>query len=266
MSTHCVILVRRLTIPVLMDGVHYLQSLHFPLPSPPPAVEAALADHCWIPFGVQSHYVGPEGKRLYLQTSVNAMEMKEEEGIFLEVPPGAISPSKSVEIHSAIIPNGSFTLPEGYQLGSMVVYINYDNKRVTQLLRLHLPHWYGGEDHVRDGLSFAMAPHVLKEGELEYHFELLEGGTFTEQQQCGVLQISGHCTLFAAVFKVKVSSFYYASLWTHQKSDLNFWIRVVVTYADPVWIEVGVLHTIQYSRVSFNIWHVKHLAVYNCLF
>ena len=70
---------------------------------------------------------------------------------------------------------------------------------------------------MRDGLSFAMAPHAQTEGrERVYHFELLEGGRFAEQRQCGVLQISGHCTLFAVVFKVKASSLYYASLWTHQ--------------------------------------------------
>ena len=33
----------------------------------------------------------------------------------------------------------------------------------------------GGEDHIKDVLSFAMAPHTLKEGESVYHFELLHG-------------------------------------------------------------------------------------------
>ena len=89
-----------------------------------------------------------------------------------------------------------------------------------------------------------MAPHTLKEEESVYRFELLEGGKFVEQQQCGVLQISGHCTLFAAVFKVKPSSLYYASLWTHQVggaviADNAMESKVVITYADRVWIEVG---------------------------
>ena len=89
-----------------------------------------------------------------------------------------------------------------------------------------------------------MAPHALKEGESVYHFELLEGGRFAEQQRCGVLQISGHCTLFAAVFKVKASSLYYASLWTHQVggaviADNEMHSKVVITYAALVWIEVS---------------------------
>ena len=116
----------------------------------------------------------------------------------------------------------------------MVVYIYYDNRRVTQPLKFSLPHWYGGENQVRDGLSFAMAPHTLEEGEHSYRFELLEGGRFAEQRQCGVLQISGHCTLFAAVFKMKASSWYYASLWTHQVAaavitDNKMRSKVVIT-------------------------------------
>ena len=221
-----------------MGGVH-------PFPLPPSAAEAALDDLCWIPFGIQSQSVGPEGGKLSLEPSAGAMEGGERGAILLEVPPGAVSPAESVvEVRSALIPDGPFTLPEGYQLGSMVVYLYYDGRHLTKPFTLSLPHWYGGEDQVRDGLSFAMASHTLKEGEHVYRFELLEGGRFAEQRQCGALQISGHCTLFAAVFKVKASSFYYASLWTHQVggaviANTAMESKVVITYADRVWVEVG---------------------------
>ena len=169
---------------------------------------------------------------------------RERRTILLDVPPGAVSPAESVEVHSALIPNGPFILPEGYQLGSMVVYLCYDGRRLTKPVTLSLPHWYGGEDQIQDGLSFAMAPHTLKEGESVYRFELLEGGRFGEQRQCGVLEISGHCTCFTVVFKVKASSLYYASLWTHQadgtvSADNEMHSKVVITYAALVWIEVG---------------------------
>ena len=216
-----------------------------PLFNPPPLdAEAALLDLCWIPFGIQSQSVGLEGGKLSLEPSAGAMGGGEGGTILLEVPPGAVSPAESVEVCSALIPDGPFTLPEGYQLGSMVVYLYYDGCRLTKPCTLLLPHWYGGEDQVRDGLSFAIASHTLKEGESVYHFELLEGGRFAEQQQCGVLQISGHCTLFAVVFKVKASSLYYASLWTHQVggaviANNEVHSKVVITYAALVWIEVG---------------------------
>ena len=228
-----------------MEGRGGLSPLFNPPPPPfPLGAEAALVDLCWIPFGIQSQSVGPEGGKLSLEPSAGAMGGGERGTILLEVPPGAVSPAESVEVHSALIPDGPFTLPEGYQLGSMVVYLYYDGRRLTKPCTLSLPHWYGGEDQVRDGLSFAMAPHTLKEGESVYHFELLEGRRFAEQRQCGVLEISGHCTCFAAVFKVKASSLYYASLWTHQVegaviANNEMHSKVVITYADLVWIEVG---------------------------
>ena len=222
-----------------MGGVHCS-----PPSPPPPGAEASLVDLCWIPFGIQSQSVGPEGGKLCLEPSAGAMGGGEGGTILLEVPLGAVNPAESVEVRSALIPDGPFILPEGYQLGSMLVYLYYDGRRLTKPCTLSLPHWYGGEDQVRDGLSFAMAPHTLKEGESVYHFELLEGGRFVEQQQCGVLQISGHCTLFAVVFKLKASSFFYASLWTHQVggaviANNAMENKVVITYADLVWIEVG---------------------------
>ena len=215
----------------------------FTLPPSPLAAEGALGDLCWIPFGIRSQSVGPEGGKLSLEPSAGAMGGREG-GILLKVPPGAISPAESVEVRSALIPDGPFTLPEGYQLGSMVVYLYYDGHRLTKPVTLSLPHWYGGEDQVRDGLSFAMAPHTLKEGEHVYHFELLEEGMFAEQRQCGILQISGHCTLFAVVFKLKAISLYYASLWTHQVggaviANNEMHSKVVITYAYLEWIEVG---------------------------
>ena len=234
---------------------------------PPPAAEAALEDLCWVPFGFQSQSVGPEGGKLSLEPSTGAMRGEEGESIVLEMPTGTVSPSQCVEVRSALIPDGPFILPEGYQLGSMVVYIYYDSRRVTRSLTLRLPHWYGGEDQVRDGLSFAMAPHTLKEGEHSYRFELLEGGRFAEQRQCGVLQISGHCTLFAAVFKVKASSWYYASLWTRQVDGAvivnnEMLSKVVITYADLRWIEVG--SSDQYGVGMYVSWCVKcmHSSVY----
>ena len=227
-----------------MEGRGGRNPLFTPPPPPPQGAEAALVDLCWMPFGIQSQSVGPEGGKLCLEPSAGAIVGGEGGTILLEVPPGAVSPAESVEVRSALIPDGPFTLPEGYQLGSMVVYLYYDGRCLTKPCTLSLPHWYGGEDQVQDGLSFAMARHTLKEGERVYHFELLEGGRFAEQQQCGVLEISGHCTLFAVVFKMKASSLYYASLWTHQvggaviaKNEMHS--KVVITYAYPKWIEVG---------------------------
>ena len=141
-----------------------------------------------------------------LQPTSEELEGNEDNTIFVEVPPNAIDASADVEMRYAVIPNGPFTLPEGYQFGSMAVYIYYDGRRVTKPLRLHLPHWYGGRNHVQDGLCFAMAPHSLKEGMRGYHFEMIKGGNFLQHR--GTLDINGHNSLFTEAFKKGASSQY----------------------------------------------------------
>ena len=185
------------------------------------------------------------------------MGEEEEQSILLEVPPGAVRPSELVEVRSAIIPYGPFTLPEGYQLGGMVVYINYDGQRVTKPLKLRLPHWYGGKDHTRDGLSFAMAPHILKEGERVYHFVLLEGGRRVSSH-CWELEINGHCSLFAEVFKKRALSRYQAIAL--EKSERNeTTCDVAVTYAFPLWSKVSIY------VIIYTCWNIPMGYKYKCV-
>ena len=202
------------------------------------AAEMDLNDLCWIPFGIQSHSVGPEGGKLCLQPLAGAVGGKEMKTIILEVPPGAVGSSDTVEVHTAVIPYGPFTLPPGHQFGSMVVYISYDCRCVTRPFKLHLPHWYGGEDHVQDGISFAMAPHTLKEGESVYHFELLDNGRITDNHS-GELEIDGHCSLFAEVFKEGAQSRYQA-ISLQKEEGKKTTCDVVVMYASPLWNEVSI--------------------------
>ena len=188
---------------------------------------------CWIPFGIQSQSVGPEGGKLCLEPSDGAIGEEVGRTILLKVPPGAVRPAESVEVRSALIPDGPFTLPEGYQLGSMVVYLCCDGHHLTKPIILSLPHWYGGEDQVRDGLSFAMAPHTLKEGESVYNFELLEGGKMLSSH-CGELEIDGHSSQFAVVFKKEAVSRYQAMSVYKEEGDETR-CHVAVTYAFPLW-------------------------------
>ena len=176
-----------------------------------------------------------ELKTLHM-TSTGGVFTLEPHGINIEVPPGAVSPSESVDLRYGVIVDGPFTLPEGYKLGSMVAYLYYDGRRLTKPVTLSLPHWYGEEDQVRDGLSFAMAPHALKEEENSYRFQLLEGGRF-EERGTGSLQIDGHCTLFAIVFKQGAISRYLASFWQNKESGTHYY-RAPITYDCSTWFEV----------------------------
>ena len=205
------------------------------------ADEAALKRHCWIPFGIKTVSIEAKGGILCLEPTSDDLQEMKEDTIFVEVPPDAVSTSADVKMRYAIIPSGPFTLPEGYQFGSPVVYIYYDGQQVTKPLALHLPHWHGGEDHARDGLSFAIAPHSLKSETAAYQFKLVEEGTFPKHQQYGVFLIHGHSTLFAEVFKERATSVYLATQWeprldnkTHTKTHT----KIVITYFSNVWPKV----------------------------
>ena len=206
------------------------------------ADEAALNDLCWIPFGIKAVLIEAKGGILCLEPTSDDLQVTKEDTIFVEVPPDAVSTSANVKMHYAIIPSGSFTLPEGYQFGSPVVYIYYDGRRVTKPLTLHLPHCYGGKDHARDGLSFAVAPHSLRRGTTAYQFQLIGGGTFSKHQQYGIYHIDGHSSLFTQVLEKKANLDYLATQW-EQRLASETHTRIVITYKIAVWPKVGVKPT-----------------------
>ena len=192
--------------------------------------EAAVSRLCWIPFGLKTVSIEPKGGILCLE------HPHDESAIFVDVPADAVSTSAKVEMHYAIITSGPFTLPEGYQFGSPVVYIFYDGRLVTKPIKLRLPHWYGGVDHTRDGLSFAVAPHSLKGGSV-YHFQQLAGGEFHIGSQYGHISIPGHCSLYAEVFKLGSTPMYLATFLVKEeraRTECN----IAVTYSSHLWAKV----------------------------
>ena len=190
-----------------------------------------------MPFNIKTVPIEAKGGILCLEPPSDELRGKEEDAVFVEIPSGAVGTYDKVEMRYAIIPDGPFTLPEGYQFGSVVVYINYDGRRVTKPLKLHLPHWYSGEDHVRDGLSFAIAPHSPTKGKMEYQFQMMEGGTFLAHHQYGIFHIDGHSSLFAEVFKEKATSVYLATQWEHRLAS-EACTKIVITYYSEVWLKV----------------------------
>ena len=203
--------------------------------------EAALKRLCWIPFGIQTVSFEAKGGILCLEPLSDELHGTKEDTIFVEVPPGAVSTSTDVKMRYAIITTGPFTLPVGYQFGSPVVYICYDSRSVTKPIKLHLPHWYGGGDHSRGGLSFALAPHSLKGGSV-YNFQLLAGGQFSVSSHYGVVEIHGHCSLYTEVFELGVRVDYYAlCLEKDEEAECKTECNIAVTYASYCWRTVRLI-------------------------
>ena len=191
-----------------------------------------------------------------LEPPSDELHRTKEDTIFVEVPPDAVSRSADVKMHYAIIPSGPFKLPEGYQFGSPVVYICYDSRHVTKPIKLHLPHWYGGEDHTRDGLSFAVAPHSLK-GESVYHFNFLAGGELPVSSQYGAVEVHGHCSLYAEVFNLGATANCQAfCLEKEKEGETECWTEcnIAVTYASFYWKTVRLIVRILTLHCSFRAY------------
>ena len=196
--------------------------------------ESVLEDVCWVPSGIESLFVTPNGGEFPL-VPVGGEREGDEQVIQLRVPPGAVRADCEgmIEVRYAVIAGGPFKIPEGYRLCSNTVYINYSPAQTTKPFLLNLPHWSGAQDHP----VFVTSPHTLPEGEQYYPFRLMEGGEFDEGY--GIVEVEGHCSLFALAHRQEDTSRYYASLWEREEGNSRH-SRVAITFANSVWIQVTV--------------------------
>ena len=241
--------------PAQLLHIFFLLDISCTLPSQPfppyTAHESALEDICWIPLGIESLLVTPDGGVFPLHPE--GEEEGDEAVIQLRVPQGAVREVEEgvLEVRYAVIPNGPFRTPEGYRLCSMAVYLYYDPAQTAKPFYLLLPHWSGATDHP----TFVTSPHTLPQGESCFTFHLLEGGEFGEGY--GVLEVDGHCSLIGQAYRTEDTSRYYASQWKRQEEH-NWHTRVAITYADTVWIQVTVLLEVLYMCVTLEMWFASH--------
>ena len=227
--------------------------------TPPTAHEAELEKLCWIPFGIQTLTVGEEGGLIPLQPQTTEV-YKDNDVITLEIPEGAVNTPvcDRLCIRYGVIVFGPFDLPEGYQLGSMAVYIHFNQEHAVKPVVLHLPHWSGKDGE--SGLKCVVALHRLEEGEEKYKFEDVEEGDFQSKEGCHLITIDGHCSLFADALKEETSLKYYAT--EHKRFDKNgACLDVVITNASPVWLEVRVYCSSYCLLLSLEVF-AFHVSVY----
>ena len=199
------------------------------------AHETELKKFCWIPFGIQTLTVGQEGGLFPLQPQSKGSS--EDHGvIMLEVPENAVNTAVCDElcIRYGVIVYGPFDVPEGYQLGSMAVYIYFEEDHAVKPVLLHLPHWAGKDGE--SSLKCAIAPHRLEEEE-KYKFRLTEDGDFHSTEGSGAIAIDGHCSLFAIAFDKGASAKFFAISF-EKESVKGSTLDVVITYAHNVWCKV----------------------------
>ena len=199
-----------------------------------------------MPFDVDTITVSPHEDGVFELTPL-VDEVAEDSGetIQVEVSNG----DDPFLLRHAVLVDGPFQLPEGYQLASDVIYLYSDPLEPVRPFILRLPHWYsqgeGAEAGIteRDGLVFVTAPHTpSQEGEEEqYKFVLQQEGNFP-MSGVGLLQVNSHSTLFGIAFKEKITSkLRYCATLLEREEPSGQKVDIAVTFASPTWQKVCIV-------------------------
>ena len=158
----------------------------------------------------------------------------------LEFPPKAVAMKSS--IHYAIILDGPFVFPtDGYQLASVVVYINMDGVVLLKPAKLLLTHWCSKEESDdEDVLKFLKAPHTLEAEQKYYEFEEQEEADFTIHAHAGILKIAEPKCLHCVKGKIgKIARYRAASFTQYVISKNTLLFRIQLMCDSQEWNEVG---------------------------
>jgi hypothetical protein len=187
--------------------------------------EAILEEKCWIPFGLQSYKVEPAGGKIFLVPGVDDTQ----EAIWLEVPEGAVN-VPILKIRAAVIVNGPFTVPAGYKLASLVVYVYFDPRCVSKPLLLHLPTWNAEKS---SSPKIVLAPHSFDHRASDNEFQFADE-TF---QEGSAILINGHSTQFGKVIRKGDSESYYLTAYRSERASKTE-MYVLVTFESCTWLKI----------------------------
>ena len=198
-----------------------------------------------MPFNIDAVTIAPQKGRVFnLVPSVQGVAENSIDMIRVEVCAG----DSSFTLRHAVLVDGPFQLPEGYQLASDIVYLYSDPSQPVRPFILHLPHWYSQEEEEEEGqgddvgLTFVKAPHIPSQsGEVPcYTFELVEGGDFP-LLTAGSLLVKSHSALFGIAYKERPqmsSKLKYYVTHLEREDDSGLKVDIAVTFASTSWIKV----------------------------
>ena len=192
-------------------------------------VELLLKDLCYLPTGIQQLSISPDGGSFTLGSGDAS----------LEFPSGAVV--KETAVHFAIILHGPFVFPAGYNLDSVVVYINMDGATLVKPVRLSLSHWCSREKEGGRSLKFLRAPHVPGAGK-KYLFKELEEGDFTTHANVGILSIpEPQCLYCVKMNEEEIARYNALKFQRYEKSGSPLCFRIQLTCDSKEWNKVCVI-------------------------
>ena len=199
-----------------------------------------------MPFGINTTVAPHEGGVFDLMPLVQGVAEVSGDMIQVEVAPG----DNLFTLRHAVLVDGPFQLPEGFQLASDVVYLYSNPSQRVRPFNVHLPHWYSLEEaegreegsSEDDDLIFVTAPHTpSQEGEeVLYKFVLQPAGKFP-MSSVGSLLVDSDSTLFAIAYKEKITSkLKYCATHLEREGRPGQKVDIAVTFASSTWQKVCV--------------------------
>lgn len=214
--------------------------------------EVILKELCWFPFGVQNVEVGPEGGQFFLGAHQPVDSRQSIDSYtYAEVPAGAVEEGKTVYIDCGITPNGPFSLPDGFKLCSMVVYLSVQGAKLRKPMILHIPHWVSVASVQTTNsakgalLRCCWAPHILEDGQKTFEFSCLEEEKYTMTSRAGEILVNGENCLFANIIQMGTSvdfQYAYHVLREIAASNDEKCIRIVITFSSFDWQKIVMDH------------------------
>ena len=195
----------------------------------------SFKERCFLLGDVCQLKVTASGIDTPLQTTPQRQHYEDHYCAHLKAPKGVVNPGVELRMRYAVILEGPFAFPNGYQRVSSVLFLCCNNPQELQKeLTIQLRHW-ADVTGKGSGLCFMKANHELGRGESCYSFTPMEGGGF--DQDSGCLRLSHFCFLCIAINTSKgyTSNRFYAVLCS--KRDQEF--RICIVYAVPSWLTVG---------------------------
>ena len=162
----------------------------------------------------------------------------------LSAPPGVVASGETVELMYGVIPSGPFVFPDGFELASVVIYLDSNNKEKLQKpLSLSLKHCITGDDEVlQNSLCFVKASHTPQDG--SFVFKSRSDAVFDSES--GTLEFTDFCFKGICVKKAceeieEISTKCYAipcQIQLPQTSRLSYEYRICLVFGLPSWENV----------------------------
>ena len=205
-----------------------------------------FARNCFILGNVHQLHIASSGGNVTLQP-YGGERQDDDICAHLLAPEGVVAIGTSVAIDYAIILEGPFQFPGGYQRVSSVLFLSCSAIKVLQkAITVRLRHWAtisSGQFKERN-LCFMKADHLLGSKDTHHQFWPLEGGKFQMKDNIssGSIRLKEHfCLVCIAIKSVKNTmpgNTYYAILCEKPIQGGVQEFRICITYGVPSWIEV----------------------------